>query len=413
MVAYTLDLTGLSQANRVLNEIRDVSKEGHRIFVPAAGAFYTRQFEIRNSSNGQLLEPGTQYILLNMDREATIQSGLNVCAVVYIRDMSVTSVTMTYQCVGGMFQNTQAVIEDRLKDYLDGTTPADVVGSLARVPVQLPPQAHLHIGEKTVYGFNDMVTMLDNIRQAIITGDAGMIALIFQHIDMVVADAEQRMTSRVNEATERVNQLDTQTEIGIGRFIFTDNPDNPNTYLGYGEWILNPNVFLYGANLDETPGDLIYIDSGDGHIGRKTYIWQRVESTGSISYNITSSASTANEGDTLTFTLNTTGLTPGTVIPYTISGVSSADIAGGLLTGKFNIGAGGVAITQVHILEDNLTEGQETLRIRLTNMPTVETSVNIRDTSLSPSISLRFSGNSNGTGTITTANERSGDLSRG
>lgn len=405
MVAYTLDLTGLSQANRVLNEIRDVSKEGHRIFVPAAGAFYTRQFEIRNSSNGQLLTPGTQYILLNMDRKATIQSGLNVCAVVYIRDMSVTSVTMTYQCVGGMYQNTQAVIEDRLKDYLDGTTPADVVGSLARVPVQLPPQAHLHIGEKTVYGFNDMVTMLDNIRQAIITGDDGMIALIFQHIDMVVADAERRMTSRVNEATERVNQLNTQTEIGIGRFIFTDNPDNPNTYLGYGEWILNPNVFLYGANLDETPGDLVYIDSGDGHLGRKTYIWQRVKSTGSISYNITSSASTANEGDTLTFTLNTTGLTPGTVIPYTISGVSSADIAGGLLTGKFNIGAGGVAITRVRILEDNLTEGQETLRIRLTNMPSVETSVNIRDTSLSPSISLRFSANSNGTGTITTANE--------
>lgn len=405
MVAYTLDLTGLSQANRVLNEIRDVSKEGHRIFVPEAGAFYTRGFEIRNSSNGQLLQPGTQYILLNMDREATIQSGQNVCAVVYVRDMSVTSVTMTYQCVGGMYQNTQSVIEERLQDYLDGTSPADVVGSLTGVPFQLPPEAHLHIGEKTVYGFNDMVTILGMIRQAIMTGDNGMIALIFQHIDMVVADAEQRLNSRINEATERVNQLDTQTEIGIGRFIFTDNPDNPNTYLGYGEWILNPNVFLYGANLDETPGDLIYIDSGNGNIGRMTYIWQRVESTGAISYNLVSSTSTVNEGEAITFTLNTTGLTPGTVIPYTISGVSASDITGGLLTGKFNIGAGGVASTQVRILEDNLTEGQETLRIRLTNMPSVETSVNIRDTSLSPSISLRFSANSNGTGTITSANE--------
>lgn len=405
MVAYTLDLTGLSQANRVLNEIRDVSKEGHRIFVPEAGAFYTRQFEIRNSSNGQLLQPGTQYILLNMDRNATIQSGLNVCTVVYIRDMSVTSVTMTYQCVGGVYQNTQSVIEERLKDYLDGTTPADVVGSLAGVPYQLPPEAHLHIGEKTVYGFNDMVSMLGMIKQAIITGDNGMIALLFQHIDMVVADAEKRLSLRINEATERVNQLDTQTEIGIGRFIFTDNPANPNTYLGYGEWILNPNVFLYGANLDETPGDLIYIDSGNGNIGRKTYIWQRVESTGAISYSLLSSTSTVNEGETITFTLNTTGLTPGTVIPYTISGVSGADIAGGLLTGKFNLGAGGVATTQVRILEDNLTEGNETLRIRLTNMPSVETSVNINDTSLSPSISLRFSANSNGTGTITTANE--------
>ena len=110
MVAYNLDLTGLSQANRVLNEIRVVSTEGHRIFVPTAGAFYTRGFEIRNSSNGQLLQPGTQYILLNMERSATIQSGLNVCTVVYIRDMSITSVTMTYQCVGGIFQNTQTFL---------------------------------------------------------------------------------------------------------------------------------------------------------------------------------------------------------------------------------------------------------------------------------------------------------------
>lgn len=405
MVAYNLDLTGLSQANRVLNEIRDVSKEGHRIFVPTAGAFYTRGFEIRNSSNGQLLQPGTQYILLNMERTATIQSGLNVCTVVYIRDMSVTSVTMTYQCVGGIYQNTQSSIEERLKDYLDGTTPADVVGSLVGLPVQFPPTTHLHLGVKTVYGFNDVVMMLDLIRKAITTGDDGMIALIFQHIDMTVADAEKRITARLDESVERVNQLDTQTEIGIGRFIFTDNPANPNTYLGYGEWVLNPNVFLYGANLGENPGDLIYIDAGNGNIGRMTYIWQRVESTGAISYNIVSSSSTVNEGDTITFTLNTTGITPGTVIPYTISGVSASDVAGGLLTGKFNIGAGGIATTQVRLLEDNTTEGNETLRIRLTNMPSVETAVNIQDTSKSPAISLRFSANSNGTGTITTANE--------
>ena len=46
----------------------------------------------------------------------------------------------------------------------------------------------------------------------------------------------------------------------------------------------------------------------------------------SPTYTITRSASSVNEGYSVTYTLNTTNVANGTVLPYTISGISSNDV---------------------------------------------------------------------------------------
>ena len=78
-------------------------------------------------------------------------------------------------------------------------------------------------------------------------------------------------------------------------------------------------------------------------------------------YILSPSASSVNEGASLTYTLNTTNVTTGTVLNYTLSGVSAADIVGGALTGSVTVAATGVTTFTVALVADSLTEVAETL----------------------------------------------------
>jgi len=79
-------------------------------------------------------------------------------------------------------------------------------------------------------------------------------------------------------------------------------------------------------------------------------------------YSLSNSSYSVNEGGTASFTLTTEDVVPGTAVPYTITGVSAADVSGGL-SGTAVVNASGLATISVTLLNDNLTEGAETLTV--------------------------------------------------
>ena len=94
-----------------------------------------------------------------------------------------------------------------------------------------------------------------------------------------------------------------------------------------------------------------------------------------------------NEGAVANFTLNTTNVAAGTTVGYTLSGVSTADVFGGLLSGSATVNASGIATISVNLRNDLLTEGTETLTVTLIGVPDIaggsRASIFINDTSLS------------------------------
>ena len=80
-------------------------------------------------------------------------------------------------------------------------------------------------------------------------------------------------------------------------------------------------------------------------------------------YALSSSNASVNEGATVTFTLTTTNVAAGTSIPYTVSGVSAADVSGGSLSGNAVVNSSGNATISVTLVNDLLTEGAEALTI--------------------------------------------------
>ena len=125
------------------------------------------------------------------------------------------------------------------------------------------------------------------------------------------------------------------------------------------------------------------------------------------SYVLKAGGTSVNEGSTATFTLITTNVASGTSVPYTISGISAADVAGGTLSGYAVVNSSGTAIISVALLNDLLTEGPETLTVTAGGA-TASTVVNDTSTS-APTYVLNAGGTSVNEGstatfTLTTTN---------
>tara|TARA_R100000742_G_C4279288_1_gene103443 strand:+ start:1868 stop:3601 length:1734 start_codon:yes stop_codon:yes gene_type:complete len=96
-----------------------------------------------------------------------------------------------------------------------------------------------------------------------------------------------------------------------------------------------------------------------------------------ITYSLSANVASVNEGGSIIFTMNTTGIQDGTSVPYTISGVTSGDITQSL-TGNFTINSN-TGTTTINITEDTTTEGAETLTMTSQSQTA---NVTINDTSL-------------------------------
>jgi len=94
---------------------------------------------------------------------------------------------------------------------------------------------------------------------------------------------------------------------------------------------------------------------------------------------------TVNEGQTVTFTLQSTNAADfGKTFSYNITGsVSAADIVGGSLVGSVTLDAQGLAHVAVTLVADATTEGNETLTL---NVGALTDTVTVVDTSKSPTI---------------------------
>jgi hypothetical protein len=96
-------------------------------------------------------------------------------------------------------------------------------------------------------------------------------------------------------------------------------------------------------------------------------------------YSMFASATSVNEGGVATFTLRTTNVAAGSSIPYTLSGISAADVFGGSLSGNAVVNSSGVATISVALLNDSLTEGVEKLQVAAGS---ATASINVNDTSI-------------------------------
>lgn len=99
-------------------------------------------------------------------------------------------------------------------------------------------------------------------------------------------------------------------------------------------------------------------------------------------YTLSTTSSTVNEGQSFTVTLITSNVSDGTTIPFTITGISSSDISGAVLSNFFTI-QNNIATKTYVVSADSTTEGSETFRLALDN-GAATVNVTFNDTSTTP-----------------------------
>jgi len=137
-------------------------------------------------------------------------------------------------------------------------------------------------------------------------------------------------------------------------------------------------------------------------------------------YSLTTSSSSVNEGSTAQFSLVTTNVSAGTVISYSITGISAADLQSGSLTGSVTVSATGTTTISILLAADGITEGAETLTLTaqgksasvvINDTSTAANTVQVYDTDLSGNLltngAKRYSGTS---GNDTISGTAGGDL---
>src|SRR6056300_569969 len=80
----------------------------------------------------------------------------------------------------------------------------------------------------------------------------------------------------------------------------------------------------------------------------------------SKSFTLSRSSISINEGNSVTFSLTSSGL-QGESIPYTVTGISSADLSSGSLTGNIVINNNDIGSAVFTLASDFTTEGTETM----------------------------------------------------
>lgn len=184
-----LDLTGVLPENFIQNEVHSIGGSATRYWVPTAGCFYTNGLELRRVSDNYLLKPGIDYKALHFIPDAAMQSGKQVCAIIWVHNTAITGdIKQSYHAVGGQWSATTDALEALLVNLAVQNSDEIAWGQIVGAPDQYPPAPHGH-NIADWYGMGGVMTMLENIRQAMLQGDIATIQMIYQYIDNAIYNA--------------------------------------------------------------------------------------------------------------------------------------------------------------------------------------------------------------------------------
>lgn len=402
-LASQLDLSGKALTNRVTNEYHEFGKDPlQRILVPDYGCFYTESMSVVDASTGRKLTLGDDYRLIEFNADATSLSGQEVCAMVHITSPSSVEAYLTYQFIGGIYQSVTPLVNALIERYPNGIEPTYKWQNILERPLKFEPAAHLHHIDE-LYGLGPFVSQLEKIRIGLTEADSNRYQDLYQVTEAHQKNLLKKIEDTRSELILKAEEVQRKTEVGEGEYIWTDNPNNPATYKGYGTWARRPNELLQGGEIGQV-GQGVTIAEGADHPVRLTYLWQRTDNVVFPTYVLTASRTQVNEGESVVITLETTAIATGTSIPWRIINSGPADIDGPM-EGTFVVNAQGKATTTIKLANDLTTDGDKLMRVQLRYYPSVFVDVKVIDTSRSPTYEIYYSTDASGLNRVTQVNE--------
>lgn len=187
LIRYPLDTTGVNPDNAVINEVHALSTAQVRALAPIYGPFFADSLVINDNGNNRLLVKGVSYQIVELLQEASLKYGKEISQLVLITDLTVsTNVRLSYQTLGGLYQNNASGIVNMYETIMKDDRPIDW-GKVSAKPVEYPPTLHNHYLED-IYGFESVVFALERLRNSIVLSDVPAFEALISWVKSKVND---------------------------------------------------------------------------------------------------------------------------------------------------------------------------------------------------------------------------------
>lgn len=143
IVRFPFDRTGRDRNNFVPGEVHQLDTKDRRLIVPLYGAFYGDDtLTLVDNYTKKKLDHIKQYVFESVRPEAVALSGKGAYGVIVVTDPAVSSsVSLSYQAVGGEFQNHTEDAE-YLAEILSNDNRPPTVANMSDIPDAFTPSKH-------------------------------------------------------------------------------------------------------------------------------------------------------------------------------------------------------------------------------------------------------------------------------
>lgn len=223
-----------------------------------------------------------------------------------------------------------------------------------------------------------VLSVMSNGTTSMTIDSSGDIVISSPSLTSIIPDETNLSTLQLGKDSNKISNLFLSGSLSLGETVISENSFSNYAKLSQSSPPLSP------SSAGEK-GDII-VDGGYMFVCTATNTWVRVPVDNWVvpTFTLTSSnTDSAFEGQTITLTLQTTGVDEGTIVPFTISGpnIILEDFVGldSLGQGEFVVDVNGEATYTLELSSDSAVEGVETFTVSLDNEPTVYLDVNINE----------------------------------
>jgi hypothetical protein len=226
-----LDLTAAALTNKIVGEAHTVNGTVGRTIATNYGGFYTESLIVRNADTLVVLQPGLHYVAIHLNKQGSLASGKEVCGVINFLNNYNGDVLIDYQAIGGQYSGNVDAIRQLIDSIAQDERPV-TWGSILFAPDQFTPAAHLH-HLKELFGWEGVITLLDEIRNNILVGDQGardamykwleyQLGLQQEAIDVAIAAIPAAIAGKLDKAQNLLdlpNKKTARQNLGVEQFM--------------------------------------------------------------------------------------------------------------------------------------------------------------------------------------------------
>jgi hypothetical protein len=201
IINYPLDISGINPTNKVNNEIHVITPL-RRAVAMNYGPFFEQGLVVRNSITNAILTPVVDYSIGLIYPAATMATKKAVYCFIVVNNLSITSISVSYQVLGGEYSQYTGALQEILNTLALDERPVEW-GSLIGLPEGFAPVPHQHPAY-SIHSWGAMISALDRLKSAILVGNQQAVNELYAYVNTVFGSSNAPIAT-IAEANEGVS----------------------------------------------------------------------------------------------------------------------------------------------------------------------------------------------------------------